>query len=316
MRVLITGGNGYLGGRLAQFLASQEGCEILLGSRQQAGSSSWLPRAMVAQTQWDSLPSLEQTCMGVDAIVHLAGMNAQDSLADPVAALEVGVVATARLLQAAVRQEVKRFIYISTAHIYGSPLTGCIDEETLPRPRHPYAISHLAAEDVVLAAHDEGQLTGVVLRLSNGFGVPAHPGVNCWTLLVNDLCRQAVTDHCLVLRSTGSQRRDFVTMHNVVRAVAHMIDLPRWQVGNGIFNVGGRWAPQVFDFARIIQARCSTVLGVTPKIVCPEAGSSEVVLDLEYRINKLSATGFVLMGDPVTEIDATLRLCRAARSNA
>jgi len=73
----------------------------------------------------------------------------------------------------------------------------------VPRPVHPYAITHHAAEDFVLAAHDEKRLMGYVIRLSNGFGAPAHAGVDRWTLLVNDLCRQAVQTRQLILRSAG-----------------------------------------------------------------------------------------------------------------
>ena len=76
-------------------------------------------------------------------------MNAQNCVTDPVAALEVNAVATARLLQAAIRQGAKRFIYLSTAHVYGSSLSGVITEETCPASLCPYAASHRAGEDVV-----------------------------------------------------------------------------------------------------------------------------------------------------------------------
>ena len=67
-KVLITGGFGYLGGRLAQFLASQENYEILLGSRRQTQPPSWLPQAKVIETRWDSIQGLQEICSGVDAI--------------------------------------------------------------------------------------------------------------------------------------------------------------------------------------------------------------------------------------------------------
>ena len=170
MRILITGGFGYLGGRLAQFLANQAGYTILLGSRQQTRPPDWLSHVEVVQTRWDSPASLEQVCIGVNAVVHLAGMNAQDCTADPAAALEVNGLTTARLLNVAIKQRVKRFIYLSTAHIYGTPLAGVITEETCPTNLHPYATSHRAGEDVVLAAHQRGEIEGIVIRLSNGYG--------------------------------------------------------------------------------------------------------------------------------------------------
>ena len=101
-------------------------------------------------------------------------------------------VATKRLVEAASRAGVKKFIYLSTAHVYASPLVGTITEQTLPNNSHPYASSHLAGESAVLNADERGVIQGVVMRLSNAYGAPMHKGVNCWMLVVNDLCRQAV----------------------------------------------------------------------------------------------------------------------------
>jgi UDP-glucose 4-epimerase len=131
-------------------------------------------------------------------------------------------------------------------------------------------------------------------------------------LLVNDLCRQAVNQHSLTLRSAGLQRRDFITLQDVGRVFSHAIDLTKEQVGDGIFNVGGAWAPRVFDIVELIQARCSAVLGFVPNINRPDPVDGEVALDLDFRIDKLLATGFKLSGSTAAEIDATLLLCRQA----
>jgi UDP-glucose 4-epimerase len=311
MRLLVTGGFGYLGGRLTQFLVSKAGYEILLGSRQQARSPPWLPQVKVAQTRWDSLIGLEEICKGVDAVVHLAGMNAQDCAADPVAALEFNAVATARLLQAAVQQGVNRFIYVSTAHVYGSPLTGVITEETCPVSLHPYATSHRAGEDMVLAAHQRRDIEGVVIRLSNAYGAPAHKDANCWTLLVNDLCRQAVMNRGIVLRSSGLQQRDFIPLHDVCRAIEHLLYQPARDIGNGLFNVGGECSMTVWEMAQRIAQCCYETLAYMPKLKRPEPASNENSIALRYDISKLKHTGFCIEGDAESEITKTLRMCIA-----
>lgn len=315
-KVLITGGMGYVGARVAQELATRDDLEIVLGSRSAQRPPVWLSNSTVVSMDWSSSDSLSEACRGISAVLHLAAMNEIDCARDPVAALESNGVYSVRLLEAAKLNNVKRFIYLSTAHVYGAPLAGRIDEKMLARPRHPYASSHRAAEDAVLAAHDDGKLTGLVLRLSNGFGAPAHPDVNRWTLLVNDLCRQAVVERRLTLRSAGLQRRDFVTLQDVGRAFSHVLDLSREQAGDGIFNVGGAWAPRVIDVVEMVQARCIAILGFTPDIVRPESSANEIMLPLDFRIDKLLATGFQLLGDRAAEIDATLVLCRDAFGGA
>jgi UDP-glucose 4-epimerase len=308
-KVLITGGFGYLGGRLAQFLTSQRDYEVLLGSRRQTQPPSWLPQAKVVQTLWDSPQSLEEICFDVDVIVHLAGMNAQDCAVDPAAALEVNAVATVRLVQTAIQQRVKRFIYMSTVHVYGSPLTGVITEETKPAPAHPYAISHQAGEDAVLATHQSEEMEGIAVRLSNAYGAPADKNANCWMLLVNDLCRQAATSERLVLRSAGLQKRDFIPLHDVVRAISHFIELPFDRSGEGIFNLGGEAPYRIIDLAELIAVRCGVVLGYRPEVEGPDSVLGESSPELNYKIDKLKETGFSLNGNIVNEIDATLKFC-------
>jgi len=308
-RVLVTGGTGFVGGRVAQSLAACTDVTLTLGSRAVQENPCWLPSARVVAMDWRSPQSLTLACDGIDTLVHLAGMNDADCLRDPLAALEVNVVNTARLMQAAKVAGVRRVIYFSTARVYGPSLVGRIDESTLPKGLHPYATSHRAAEDVVLATVGEN-MDSIVLRLSNGFGVPAHSAVNAWMLLVNDLCRQAVTLRSMSLRSTGLQRRDFITLHDISRVVAHMTFLPKRQVGDGLFNVGSGESFRVIDMVELIQTRCSEVLGYTPEIIGPQPAKGDDSPIMDYRIDKLLSTGFSLNGNSAFEIDENLRMCQ------
>lgn len=311
MKLLITGGFGYLGGRLAQFLTSDSGDEIILGSRKQVEVPPSLSEAKVVRTRWDSLPSLEEICEGIDAIVHLAGMNAQDCMADPIAALEINAVATARLLQAAVRQGVKRFIYLSTSHVYCSPLTGIITEETCPVSTHPYATSHRAGEDVVRAAQESGMIEGIVIRLSNSFGAPLYKEANCWMLLVNDLSLQAVTTEKMVLRTSGRQRRDFITLTDTCRAIRHLLELPADNLGDGLYNVGGEWSPTVLEMTKIVAERIHKAMNIKPEITRKTDQNIESTELLRYETNKLISTGYNASGSSSIdqEIDALIRFC-------
>ena len=151
MRILITGGFGFVGGRVAVHLAKQ-GHKIVLGSRKATCPPPWMQQAEVANINWDDPISLELSCREVDVLIHAAGMNAQECLADPVAALAFNGVATARLVAAATRARVNHMICLSTAHVYDSPLEGVITENSCPQNLHPYATSHLAGDHAVLSA--------------------------------------------------------------------------------------------------------------------------------------------------------------------
>lgn len=307
MRVLISGGFGFVGGRLAQHLY-QAGHQVVLGSRMLRSPPKWLRDSEVVKMDWSDSGALAAVCNGIDVIIHASGMNAQDSVASPSEALAFNGLATAHLLDAGCKTRVKRFIYLSTAHVYGSPLEGTITEETCARNLHPYATSHLAGESVVLYATQREQIEGIVLRLSNAFGAPAHTEANCWMLLVNDLCRQAVNLRSMTLRSTGLQCRDFITLQDLSRVVAHMIDLSNNRIGDGLFNVGSGKSSRIIDMVELIQTRCTEVLGYTPEIFRPQSTESEQGCRLDYRIDKLLMTGFCLSDNAVFEIDKTLQL--------
>lgn len=314
MTILITGGFGYVGGRIAQALGKSGDRFLRLAThRPHVARPAWLESGEVVHLDLSRRDSLQKACASVDCIIHLAALNEIESAEDPGRAFLINSLGTQQLLDAAIAAKVGRFVYFSTAHVYGAPLVGMITEKTVPRPTHPYSITHKAAEDWVLSAHDRRQIQGVVLRLSNSFGAPADPAVNRWTLIVNDLCKQAVTTQKMVLRSSGVQQRDFIAMADVCRAVQHVLELGADPLDDGLFNLGGECALPVIAMASRIADCCEATLGFRPEILRPEPAAGEKSTPLEYRIDKLKTTGFGLSGNMTLEINETLQLCHACR---
>jgi len=309
MRVLITGGLGYLGGRLAQHLAAQ-GHRIMLGSRHAGAPPAWLPSAQVVRTPWESADALRELCAGNDAIVHTAGMNAQECAAEPAKAQAFNGGATAALVAAAGRAGARRVIYFSTAHVYRSPLTGVLTEATPPVNPHPYATSHLAGEEAVLAAGRNGSIDGVVVRLTNAVGAPAHPGVNAWMLLANDLCRQAVVARELTLRTSGRQERDFITISDLNHALDRLLAAPGAQLTAGLYNLGGGRSLTVLGMAQLIAARCDAVLRYRPVIHTNPHSAENHDEPPSFTIDRIQQLGWRPENDFPVEIDDTLQLCQ------
>jgi UDP-glucose 4-epimerase len=235
---------------------------------------------------------LAALCVGCDAVLHLAGMNAVACQRDPEAAIESRRSAIDALLLAASSQGVARLVYVSSAHVYGAALTGVVDEQTEPLPEHPYARSHHAAEQRVIAARARGDIDSVVARLSNSFGAPADASEDCWKLVANDLCRQAVTTRRMELNTAGRQRRDFIPMAEVCRALRHLCAGPAERLRDGIFNVGGEWSPMLTEVADEIAARVSAKLHFTPPLVTGNGADTVGTGPLEFRTWRLRESGF------------------------
>jgi len=162
--VLISGGLGYLGGRIAKYLLDS-GFQVRIGSsRSHPDVPSDLLSCEIVICDLSDKRSLENACKNVSSIIHLASLNAQECDHDPEAALLINGLGTLNLLNAAKKMGVTKFVYFSTAHVYGSPLQGIIDENSTPRPIHDYAITHRLAEDYVLQANSNKDITGSILR--------------------------------------------------------------------------------------------------------------------------------------------------------
>lgn len=309
-KVLVTGGLGYLGGRLCHHLSAQLGLDVrVTTSRIDAEAGDWtsaldIRHLDLRQTNAEELASLLE---GVDAVVHLAALNAQQCKANPVDAITVNIGGTQALVSAAAESGVNRFVYISTARVYGTPLSGRIDESVTPHPRHPYASTHREAEDIVLGTRDLG---GVVLRLSNAIGFPMDERANCWRLVGPNLCRQAVESNHLTLLGDGSAMLDFICMSDAVRAIAHILELPDHALGDGLFNVStGRSIP-VIALAERIASVSERVLGTKPEISISKGSSGETQALHSYISDKIAGTGFLLKGDLDSELTETLLQCR------
>ena len=230
----------------------------------------------------------------VDTVIHLAALNEWDSVKFPSEAIRVNVDETRIILENSISAGVKRFIYFSTAHIYGAPLTGEVSETSLPRPVHPYAITHRAAEDYVLAASSsQKRINGIVLRLSNSFGAPVSADVNRWTLLANDLCRQAVEKGRLKLNSNGCQYRDFVCLTDVEDITVIDCGIGTLSLKHySVYNVGSGLPLRIIDMARIIEQLCVTMLKKNVPIALPQDSRNTEEGKLEFSIDRLLSEGF------------------------
>jgi len=296
--ILITGGSGYLGGRVASFLRQLD-FEVRIGSRKGSDSTFLM--------DYSSNTSLEASCKGVSAIIHLAGMNAKSCIKHPESALLTNSLGTLSLLKAAEKEGVSKFIYFSTAHVYSAPLEGEINEESLPRPVHPYSITHRVAEDYVIETSLNTSISGTVFRLTNAVGSPIRPDANCWMLVVNDLCRQVVINKHMDLYSSEFVQRDYVPISSVCHAV-HSVLLSD-KLSGEIVNVSSGIGLTLRELTGLIVERSQQVLGFTPTVNFIHNSDNDNLQKLIISNRKLKEFGIEIEVDLSNEIDQILSNC-------
>src|SRR5579863_3675135 len=305
-RILITGGFGYVGGRLTRRLSEEH--EVWVSSRKPVSEDILRLHGDIISIDHALLLYPATFPTSIDVVIHLAALNELDCLTYPSEAIRVNVDETRIILENSIKQGVERFVYFSTAHIYGSPLQGNITEKTIPVPAHPYAITHRAAEDYVVAVSMQKKIRGTVFRLSNSFGAPASRHVNRWTLLANDLCRQAVEKGRLTLKSNGCQFRDFICLSDVEEVVARML-IRHKELTQVIYNLGSGISMRVLDMADAIIKTAIPVLHKNIALDLPADCVPTKEPPLNYSIAALLSEGFHITNDVTIELERLLEFC-------
>ena len=276
----------------------------------------WLPDS-VEQAVADPLTAgadLDTVLDGVEAVVHLAGTNEVATAEEPERAMAETIALAHRVTVAAARAKVGRIVYASTVHVYGAALVAgaVVGETTVPEPRHPYAVARLAAEHLVATGPDP-----VIFRLTNCVGAPAHSEVSRWTLVANDLCRQAVAAGRVRLRTSGRQWRDFVDLGDACRilAAAATGELPA-----GTYNLGSGRPRTVLELAELICDRTELLTGRRPPLetgtdgdrgAAPASGDEAPP---RVSVQALAGLGWVADTPLSSSLDELLAFCLAEQA--
>nr|MDT0661578.1 NAD-dependent epimerase/dehydratase family protein [Micromonospora sp. DSM 115978] len=245
MRVLVTGGLGFLGHAVTrQLLDGGHRVTVLTSRHAAAGAPAGV--AVVAADLRDRAGLTEALrTEQFDAVCHLAAVTSgRDSFADPLNYFDVNTTGTVNLLRALADPGADRtglppaFVLVSTNIVYGSRHAGALTEDLDPYPDSPYAASKLAAEQVVAAYAATGAIGAVILRPFNVAGAVDGVGDTDPGRIIPNVFR-AMTGKLphVTLNGDGSAVRDFVHVADAAAAVA--LALGRCKPGgHEVFNVG------------------------------------------------------------------------------
>ena len=296
--ILVTGGEGYLGGRIVSYLLANDH-NVRVGGRGH--------RTGVVEMDFSDQKSLEAACRGVDCIIHLAAMNASDCEKNPVQALEINGLGTMKLINAAVKEGCSKFIYFSSSHVYGKSLVGTVDEKTLLRPQSHYSITHQVAEDYLLLESERGGIVGIVLRVTNAVGYAKDESANCWMLFVNHICKQAVTTNRITILDNPFSKRDFIPISSICSLMDFLIGK---DVRMGIFNTSSGRLISLYEMAVFVQERALVLFDISTEIVYDNKLKND---DCELKLisnKKLKDIGFDFDVDLSNEVEGLLLNCQ------
>lgn len=287
--ILVTGGFGYLGGRIAEHFRNQGYPVAILSLPPGPEVMGWAAGFDIRIADVTKAESLRGAVRRGSAVIHLASVNQQICERDPQQSVLVNGMGTFNMLEEAQASKPARFIYFSTFHVYGKITSGEIDEESVPCPVLHYGVSHLLGEMFVAQARMRG-LQAVSLRPTNGYGAPAHLWADCWMLALNDFCRSAVNEGRIVLATTGEQRRDFVSIRDIIQALGIMLNMaPPW---DSVYNVGGDNVLSIRELAQRVAEVAEEDFGRRIQLEIPSKGGPAVVPWMPFRCDRIKKLGY------------------------
>ena len=156
-------------------------------------------------------------CEGADVVIHSAGIHSAGQVAEnPMQMVDVNVKGTLNILQAAERAGTRRIVYLSSAKVYGEPERLPSLETDLPRPREPYALAKLAAEQYCQNFHDTCGMEAVVIRPFSVYGPGQEPNSGYVGMALEALRTNGVVS----FPGRADYLRDFVHISDVARLCA------------------------------------------------------------------------------------------------
>ncbi len=219
MKILITGGAGFLGSALANQLVAQGHMVRVLDNLCSGERERLDARVVFVAGDVRDVPKLWSLLRGVDCVYHLAALvSVPESVLYPVEYNDVNVGGTVSLLTAVRDAQVERLVFASSGAVYGEQQQQPVREDAILHPATPYAVSKMASERYVQAIGKLWGFKAVILRIFNAYGPgqplpPSHPPV------IPHFLKQAVTGGSTVVFGSGRQTRDFCYIGDVVRAL-------------------------------------------------------------------------------------------------
>jgi len=313
MRFLLLGGIGYLGGRLAGHLKAQGHTVDITTRRPPAEAPAWVCADLIARWDGHTAAELRPLLEEADVAVHMAAADQETAAQDPPGAFHTSAATAWRLMEAVKGcSRPPTVIYVSTIHVYGR-IAGNITETSPAAPVHPYALARRFGEEVIEMFRRHGSTPALCVRLANSFGCPAGKEVSQWPLAFNDFCRQAATQNTIVLKSAGTQRRNFITLGDAARALELLAARRDGWPADGIIHVGSRLSYSIREAAELVAGRAAEMWGIRPEIQVPAAASGAVgQQEFTFSTARLEALGFTWTNAVEQEVDDTLRLSASA----
>jgi UDP-glucose 4-epimerase len=296
MKFLITGGAGFLGVALSNALMRQSHVVRVIDDVSAGDPARLDPSVHFTRGDVNDIPKLWSLLQGVDVVYHLAArVSVSESVLYPREYNATNVGGTVSLIQAVRDAGVRRIVFTSSGAVYGEQNEARVNEEAIPNPGSPYAVSKLAAEHYLNTIGALWGIDTVILRVFNAYGPgqqlrASHPPV------VPAMLRQALGGGSIIVHGDGRQQRDFVYVDDVVNALVAAAGAST--VNRLIINIGSGVTTSINDVVATI-GRCMGKELTPLRVTAESGGVSRLGADLSRARERLGYVSKVSLDEGI-----------------
>lgn len=260
MKILVTGGAGFLGSHIVDLLISKgvETYVLKSGFRSKKHPSLINKEAIVIEGDLLDYWNLHKATKNMDMVFHCGAVLSHYAEQYPELAFDVNVKGTWNLKRACHENGVTRIIFASTSFVYGNPAKEPVSESDPLNPKGNFEVGKLAAEKILQAVHPF-QVPYTILRLFNMYGPRSYPD-ELYTQATATFILEALKGKSIEVHADGKQELDFVYVKDVAEA---FWDCARTESAeNEIFNVGSGESKSILQLANTINQLTKNIAGV------------------------------------------------------
>lgn len=249
LKILITGGAGFIGSNIADYWAKQN-AEVIVLDNLRTGKLENISNSKIkfingSITNRDVISSIMDD---VDYIFHLAALvSVPESIINPFECVEINVKGLLNILESAKEKKVKKIVFSSSAAVYGDNPISPKTTDLVLSPKSPYGITKLDGEYYLQTYLENYGLNFVVLRYFNVFGPRQDPNSQ-YAAAIPIFISKALKNEDIIIYGDGEQTRDFIFIDDVVNANF----LASRASANGVYNVARGEATSVNDIVNTI----------------------------------------------------------------
>jgi len=236
MKILITGGSGFIGSHLVEhYQGVAEEIRVLDNLRTGYRKNLDGLQCTFIEGSITDRALVREAVRGVDAVFHLAALvSVPESMAKPGECVDINVHGLLHVLEASAEAGVRKLVLASSAAVYGDNPSVPKLESMLPEPKSPYAITKLDGEYYLGMFQREGRLETAAIRFFNVFGARQDPR-GAYAAAVPIFIEKAVRGEDITVFGDGEQTRDFIYVKDIVGALTFAAATPGV---TGVFNAG------------------------------------------------------------------------------